>query len=65
MLVLSSLIPPRLTELFGLHKEVKDTALVFCSLMETIDGTSDPSDVAKIEMLIAAAVTTFEETPLR
>jgi hypothetical protein len=50
-------------QLIGLHGEVRVLAALFCCLMEKIDGTSDPAEVAKVEALIEAAVMTFEETP--
>jgi hypothetical protein len=62
--IVGPLTPPHLNELVGLHKEFQDMALVFCCLMEKIDGTSDPNDVAKVEAMIEAAVATFEETPV-
>jgi len=58
------LMSQKFQQLIGLHGEVRVLAALFCCLMEKIVETSDPAEVAKVEALIEAAVTTFEETPL-
>lgn len=54
----------RVDQLMSLHSDMRELASLFCCLIEKIDGTSDPNEVAKVQALIEAAAATFDDTPI-